>query len=80
MVTMRRLVALGVMAVAMGFGAPGSSEAQEPSGLLSAGQEAPDIQLMGATRYGVLSEPVRLSQFRGETVVLTFFFRARTRG
>ena len=31
-------------------------------------------------RYGVLAEPVRLSDYRGETVVLAFFFRARTRG
>ena len=67
-------------ATAMVFGAPGASEAQEPSGFLAVGQDAPDIQVMGATRYGVLSEPVKLSQFRGETVVLAFFFRARSGG
>ena len=77
---MRRLAAFCVLSTAMVFGAPGASEAQEPSGLLSAGQDAPDIQVMGATRYGVLTEPVKLSQFRGETVVLAFFFRARTGG
>ena len=77
---MRRNAALGLLAVGMLLGAPGNSEAQDPSGFLSVGQEAPDIELVGATRYGVLSEPVRLSQFRGETVVLAFFFRARTPG
>jgi peroxiredoxin len=41
---------------------------------------APDFALPGATRYGVLQNPVRLSDFKGKTVVLAFFFRARTRG
>lgn len=48
--------------------------------LLEVGQEAPDFALAGATRYGVLRDPVRLSDFRGRTVVLAFFFRARTPG
>ncbi len=41
---------------------------------------APDFALPGATRYGVLKAPVRLSDFRGRTVVLAFFFQARTKG
>ena len=77
---MRRLAAFCVLAVAMMLGAPGVSEAQEPSEFLAVGQAAPDIQVMGATRYGVISEPVKLSQFRGETVVLAFYFRARSGG
>jgi peroxiredoxin Q/BCP len=77
---MRILVSLGVLFLAFGLSAPDASRAQEPAGFLAVGQEAPDIELVGATRYGVLAEPVRLSQFRGETVVLAFFFRARTRG
>jgi peroxiredoxin Q/BCP len=44
------------------------------------GTMAPDFALPGATRYGVLAEPVRLSEFRGKTVVLAFFFKARTKG
>jgi peroxiredoxin Q/BCP len=47
---------------------------------LAIGAVAPDFELPGATRYGVLSKPVKLSDFRGETVVLAFFFKARTRG
>jgi hypothetical protein len=44
------------------------------------GDVAPDFALTGATRYGILRAPVRLSDFRGKTVVLAFFFQARTKG
>jgi peroxiredoxin Q/BCP len=44
------------------------------------GAVAPDFALPGATRYGLLKNPVRLSDYKGETVVLAFFFKARTRG
>lgn len=44
------------------------------------GSMAPDFTLPGATRYGRLSEPVRLSDFRGKTVVIAFFYQARTKG
>lgn len=63
--------------------AEGSAEvgAQEgPAELIALGEPAPDFALRGATRYGVLAEPVRLSDYRGKTVVLAFFFRARGRG
>lgn len=41
---------------------------------------APDFTLPGATRYGRLRDPVTLSSLRGNTVVLAFFVKARTRG
>jgi hypothetical protein len=41
---------------------------------------APDFTLAGADRYGLLKTPVRLSDFRGRTVVLAFFYQARTKG
>ena len=44
------------------------------------GSMAPDFTLPGATRYGRLAEPVRLSDFRGKTVVIAFFYQARTKG
>jgi peroxiredoxin Q/BCP len=47
---------------------------------LAVGAVAPDFELPGATRYGVLSKPVKLSDFKGETVVLAFYFKARTKG
>ncbi|HEY7479594.1 MAG TPA: hypothetical protein VH680_03675 [Gemmatimonadales bacterium] len=47
---------------------------------LELGAVAPGFSLPGATRYGVLARPVRLSDFKGKTVVLAFFFKARTSG
>ena len=44
------------------------------------GTMAPDFALVGATRYGVLRDSVRLSDYRGKTIVLAFFFKARTKG
>jgi peroxiredoxin Q/BCP len=44
------------------------------------GAMAPDFTLPGATRYGLLRDPVHLSDHRGKTVVLAFFYRARTKG
>ena len=41
---------------------------------------APDFTIPGATRFGLLREPIRLSELRGQTVVLAFFFQARTKG
>jgi hypothetical protein len=41
---------------------------------------APDFTLPGADRYGLLKTPVKLSDYRGRTVVLAFFFQARTKG
>ena len=40
------------------------------------GQMAPDFSLRGATRYGLLASPVKLSDFRGKTVVIAFFYQA----
>jgi AhpC/TSA family len=47
---------------------------------LEVGAVAPDFTLPGATRYGVLAKPIHLSDFKGKTVVLAFFFKARTSG
>jgi thioredoxin-dependent peroxiredoxin len=44
------------------------------------GTMAPDFAITGATRFGVLRDSIRLSEFRGQTVVLAFFFKARTKG
>ena len=47
---------------------------------LEVGVIAPDFTIPGATRYGTLKSPVRLSDYKWKTVVLAFFFKARTRG
>jgi hypothetical protein len=59
-----------------------SAGAQEPPAAepLEVGAAAPDFTIPGGTRYGVLRDPVRLSDFRGKTVVLAFFYRARSSG
>ena len=56
---------------------PGAAPASKAPAV---GAMAPDFALPGATRYGLLADSVRLSQYRGNTVVLAFFFRARTKG
>ena len=53
------------------------AKAPEP---LAVGTAAPDFTLPGATRYGVLRAPIHLSDFKGKTVVLAFFYKARTKG
>jgi len=77
---MRKMIALGMLAGAFAWGAPVEAGAQEASGLLAVGEMAPDFELPGATRHGVLAKPVSLSDYLGETVVLAFFFRVRTPG
>lgn len=78
---MRKAISLGMLVAALALGAPGQVDAQAaPAGLLEVGAMAPDFALPGATRYGLLEEPVRLSDYEGKTVVLAFFFRVRTRG
>jgi peroxiredoxin len=46
---------------------------------LAVGTRAPNFTLRAATRGGVIGE-VSLEDFRGQTVVLAFFPRARTGG
>ena len=78
---MRRLLVAVALAAAVVIGAPNGAAAQEAGdGLIEVGVMAPDFELTGATRHGVLQDQVRLSDYRGETVVLAFFFRVRTRG
>ncbi len=47
---------------------------------IEVGAVAPDFSIPGATRFGTLKNPVKLSDYKGKTVVLAFFFKARTRG
>jgi homoserine kinase len=61
-------------------GAPLQAQDVDATPPLEIGALAPDFALPGATRYGLLQEQVKLSDYRGQTVVLAFFFRARTRG
>ena len=75
--TWRPIAGLLVLAGLLG---PVSVAAQETGEPLTVGTKAPDFEGIASTRYGVLKEPIHLSEFRGKTVVLAFFFRARTPG
>lgn len=77
---MRAWMTAGVVGAALLVGAPGVDAQAETTSLLQAGTMAPDFAITGATRWGVVRDAVRLSDFRGETVVLAFFPAARTRG
>jgi hypothetical protein len=74
------------IALAIFVGAASNALAQEPPKPGSAatapdtGQMAPDFTLPGATRFGLLKDAVKLSSLRGQTVVLAFFPKARTKG
>lgn len=76
---MRSLLLAGAVMVPLAV-APATAQDAPPSPPLEIGAVAPDFALPAGTRYGVLAEPVRLSDFKGKTVVLAFFFRARTKG
>ena len=77
---MRRLAVLGLFVGALALGAPDDGVAQEEPQFLAVGEMAPDFEFQGATRHGTLAHPVTLSDLRGETVVLAFFFKVRTGG
>jgi thioredoxin-dependent peroxiredoxin len=79
MVSMRPLLLLAVLA-ALTPAAPLQAQEVPATPPLEVGAVAPDFTLPAATRYGILRDQVRLSDYRGQTVVLAFFFRARTRG
>jgi hypothetical protein len=59
---------------------PAAAPAAPALPIPAVGDMAPDFSARGATRYGMLREPVRLSDYRGQTVVLWLFVKARTRG
>jgi peroxiredoxin Q/BCP len=78
---MRFILTLGVAALACALPAPSAAQAAPvQQNFLAVGTLAPDFTLPGATRYGVLQQPVRLSDYRGDTVVLAFFYRVRGGG
>lgn len=86
-----RLHAAAVAAVLSGLaGAPaaaaaqasGAAQATAPAPLppVPIGARAPDFSLPAVTRYGPLARPVGPADFLGKTLVIAFFYRARTKG
>ncbi|HEU5217741.1 MAG TPA: hypothetical protein VFU23_03735 [Gemmatimonadales bacterium] len=47
---------------------------------LAVGVEAPDFTLPASTMAGVSENRMHLKDLRGKTVVIAFFYRARTKG
>jgi hypothetical protein len=71
-----------IVALMLSAGLAGAQQAPAAPAIPSpeVGTMAPDFAVIGATRYGVLKDSVRLSDYKGKTVVLAFFFKARTKG
>ena len=74
------LAALAASAQSLSAQAAASAAPPQTTEPLAVGAMAPEFSLAGATRFGVLDQPVNLSDFKGKTVVVAFFPRARTRG
>jgi thioredoxin-dependent peroxiredoxin len=75
------IVAMPALASAQQAAAPaGPNRTGDPKNALAIGSMAPDFELPGSTRYGPLAKPIHLSDFKGKTVVIAFFPKARTRG
>ena len=47
---------------------------------LTVGTTAPDFVLPAATEAGVSPQPIHLADLRDQTVVIAFFYQARTKG
>lgn len=81
---MQRAATLGLagLLAAAAAAAQTPAPAHAPTGPtpLAVGVAAPDFSVPGATRFGMLGQPVHLSDYRGKTVVLAFFYQARTKG
>jgi peroxiredoxin Q/BCP len=71
-----RVAVSAIAAIALVAGAAGRVQAQQPK----VGDMAPDFTLKGSTKDGLLPKPIHLADFRGQTVVLAFFPKARTKG
>jgi hypothetical protein len=76
---MKRSTIIALIGV-LGIGVAGGVLATQDPKPLAVGEVAPDFALAGATSEGVLGPPVRLRDFRDQTVVIAFFYKARTKG
>lgn len=74
------------LTVALAVGSVCQAQTPAPAALVpqdlgpKVGDVAPDFTLPGSTKDGKLATPVRLSNLKGQVVVLAFFPKARTSG
>lgn len=57
-----------------------TAQVQPGTGDLAVGMMAPDFTIEAVNATGVLAKPFKLSEHKGETIVLAFFPKARTGG
>lgn len=74
-----RTVAVAALTFAAAVSGASSAAAQAPVAL-KVGDVAPDFTVTAVTAAGVNAKPFKLSEHKGETVVLAFFPKARTSG
>lgn len=68
-----------LLVLALASAAPAALAAQDTIPL-KVGDVAPEFALRAATAEGVAPGLVKLSDFRDQTVVIAFFYKARTKG
>jgi cytochrome oxidase Cu insertion factor (SCO1/SenC/PrrC family) len=71
-------VPITLLALALALAAAPAA-AQDQATPLAVGTEAPEFSLPSATSRGV-GKTISLSDFHGQTVVIAFFYRARSSG
>ena len=79
---MKKTLILGVAvaaATALSAQQPGAARAAPPSPMPEVGSMAPDFTFAPVTMAGI-GQPTKLSSLKGQTVVVWFFPKARTRG
>lgn len=74
-----RSLMLAALAAPLAVSLAAQQPAEDPKPI-EVGVTAPDFTMPASTRFGLLKNPIHLSDFKGKTVVLAFFFKARTRG
>ena len=80
MITFRRLFTAAFIATAVTATAGAQQPADSTPAIPEVGSIAPDFTFRPITARGISERPARLSDYKGQTVVLWFFIKARTRG
>jgi thioredoxin-dependent peroxiredoxin len=75
-----RAVAIAVTSVTLASVSGAQAAPAAPPVPLKVGEMAPDFTVTMVTKDGVAAKPFKLSEHKGETVVLAFFPKARTTG
>jgi peroxiredoxin Q/BCP len=77
---LHRYAARAVAALMISYTVAAAQAPAPPEQGPKVGDVAPDFTLKGATKDGLMNAPVTLSSFKGQTVVVAFFPKARTSG